>query len=140
LLGNRAVGASFGNAQFALGVASAAPQTWTFTFVGPQVQHFTVPNGVTRLSAIVTGAAGGQTNNQIATPGGGGITIATLAVQPGQQFTIRVGGNGNGVDGKGGGGWGFGSAVGHEALPATALLKTAAGGRRLVDRWWRFYQ
>jgi hypothetical protein len=67
-------------AQFALGVASAAPQTWTFTYDGPQVQHFTVPNGVTQLSAIVSGAAGGQTNDQIATPGGGGGGWSTATV------------------------------------------------------------
>jgi len=121
------LGASVGNAQFGLGVASAAPQTWTFSYVGPQVQHFTVPNGVTQLSAIVTAAAGGQTNDQIATPGGGGITIATLAVQPGQQFTIWVGGNGNGDDGNGGGGWGFGCG-GARGTTGNALAKNGGGG------------
>lgn len=86
---------------------------------GPQVQHFTVPNAVT--------PAGGQTNNQIATPGGGGITIATLAVQPGQQFTIRVGGNGNGVDGKGGGGgWGFGCG-GARGTTGNSAVKNGGG-------------
>ena len=114
-------------AQFAAGAAAAAPQTWTFGYAGPQVQHFTVPNGVTQLSAIVTGAAGGQTNNQIATPGGGGITIATLAVTPGQQFTIWVGGNGNGDDGKGRGGWGFGCG-GARGTTGNSGAKNGGGG------------
>ena len=121
-------------AQFAPDAAAAAPQTWTFGYVGPQLQHFTVPNGVTQMSAIVTGAAGGQTNDQIATPGGGGITIATLAVTPGQQFTIWVGGNGNGDDGKGHGGWGFGcgGARGTTGNPGAKNGGGGGGGSAIV--------
>ncbi len=120
-----AIGA--GLPQLAPDAAAATPQTWTFGYVGPGVQHFTVPNGVTQLSAIVTGAAGGQTNNQIATPGGGAVTIATLAVTPGQQFTIWVGGNGNGDDGKGRGGWGFGCG-GARGTTANSGTKNGGGG------------
>jgi hypothetical protein len=114
--------------EFTPGLASAASQTWTFSYVGPQVQHFTVPNGVTQLSAIAAGAAGGQTNAQIATPGGGGITIATLAVTPGQQFTIWVGGNGNGDDGKGGGGWGFGCGGARGTASSRGVENGGGGG------------
>lgn len=113
-------------ADFGPPVAQAAGQTWTFSYAGPNVQHFTVPSGVTQLSTIVTGAPGGQTNNQIGTPGGGGISIATLSVTPGQQFTIYVGGNGNGDDNKGGGGWGFG--CGGKRGTGFAVSKDGGGG------------
>ena len=71
-------------------LALAADQTWTFDCIGRALQYFTVPAGVTQLSAIVTGGAAGQADRAIAAPGGGGITIATMAVQPGQEFTIWV--------------------------------------------------
>lgn len=107
-------------------VAQAAGRTWTFSYVGPQVQHFTVPSGVTQLSTIVTGAPGGQITNQTGTPGGGGISIATLSVTPGQQFTIWVGGNGNGGNNQGGGGRGFG--CGGKSGAGVAANRGGGGG------------
>src|SRR5215208_913043 len=112
--------------------ARAAPQTWTFNYVGAQIQQFTVPGGVTQISAIVVGGASGQTNDEIGTPGGGGITIATLPVQPGQQFSIWVGGNGNGDNGTGNGGWGFGCGGARGTTQGLAKNGGGGGGSALV--------
>lgn len=94
---------------FSITLASAATAQQTtsrFDYAGFTVQHFIVPAGVSRLSAIVAGASGGQTNGNIARPGGGGIVVATLSVKPGQNLSICVGGNGNGPTGHGEGGIG----------------------------------
>jgi hypothetical protein len=94
------------------GAASAQQNTWRFNYAGTSLQFFTVPAGVRSLSAIVAGASGGQTNANIARPGGGGIVVGTISVQPGQKLTIWVGGNGNGPTGEGEGGWGLGCGGG----------------------------
>jgi hypothetical protein len=66
------------------GAALAQQNTWTFNYTGTSTQFFTVPSGVNQLYAIVTGGSGGQTNNNVARPGGGGIVTATISVNPGQ--------------------------------------------------------
>eukprot|EP01032_Pedospumella_encystans_P009874 gene9874-11588_t len=84
-------------------------QSYTFD-VGKH--EFTVPEGVTTLSVILSGASGGNaynTNNGILAKGGlGGIIAAEIHVQPGETLVIYVGGAGtengeggyNGEDGK----------------------------------------
>ena len=75
---------------------------------------FTVPNGVTSISAVVVGGGGGgagcdgnqvrgETNNG---GGGGGLAYGTIAVTPGEILNITVGNGGNagGDDGNGGAG------------------------------------
>ena len=105
--------------------ALAADETWNFGYAGHRLQYFTVPAGMSQVSAIVSGGAGGQTNSQIGVPGGVEIAIATLQVQPGQQFTIWVGGNSNDDTGGGQGGWGFGCGG---ARGTGAVGKDGGGG------------
>ncbi|MFI5496817.1 fibronectin type III domain-containing protein [Actinoplanes sp. NPDC051859] len=102
-----AVGLAASVSVFAPEVAWAAvpsPQTWTDT---TQVINETVPASVCEIEFDVSGGAGGAT----AFPGfeqdGGkaGRVVASVAVTPGQSFTLSIGASGdsNGVGGQSGG-------------------------------------
>ena len=94
---------------------------------GPQT--YTVPAGVTSLRVELAGASGGT--SFFGQPGGlGGRVQATLAVTPGQQLTLFVGGAGSlnsaGYNGGGGASFSVGGGGG-----ATDLR---AGGAALANR------
>ena len=73
---------------------------------------FTVPTGLTSLSAKVWGAGGGAgTCSNTAGGGGGGFSSGTLAVTAGQAFTVSVGEGGE--EGPGKQGWN-GGGIGKE--------------------------
>ena len=70
---------------------------------------FTVPSGVTQVSAVVIGGGGGGGNNagsffgQASGAGGGagGLSYGTFSVTPGETLTVNVG-SGGGVGASGG--------------------------------------
>jgi hypothetical protein len=91
---------------------------------------YTVPAGVTRITAKVWGAGGGGNSypSYAENGGAGGFTTGTIGVTPGQILTIYVGGGGTGSlnayrAGAGGGG---GSAV--TRSDGVALLVAGGGG------------
>lgn len=96
-------------------------------------ETFTVPAGVTSISAKVWGGgggggAGGSTGTGGA-GGGGGYITATVPVTPGETLTIYVGGGGSGGSnvantGSGGGGGGYSSIY----RGSTPLIITGGGG------------
>ena len=75
----------------------------TFNYTGAQ-QNFIVPNNVTQVTVLASGAAGSSTD----VPGGwGGSVRATIPVTPGESLAIFVGGspfNGGGASDDDGGG------------------------------------
>ena len=84
-----------------------------FSFTPPGAsQPFNVPAGVTQIIAIVRGAQGGLSGDELAVGGFGGETIGTIAVTPGEILQILVGGQGVGITGgfNGGGDGGAGGA------------------------------
>lgn len=94
---------------------------------------FTVPLGVTQVSAVVVGGGGGggnATNDDEpgAGGGGGGLAYGTWTVESGQQYTITVGGGGNnGEQGETGGT----SSITRDGT--TYLSATGGGGGSSTD-------
>jgi hypothetical protein len=84
--------------------AAAQPIEQDFSDTGA-AQIFTVPDGVTRTYLSAIGGAGGDAaaNNLCAygSGGPGGVVSGALAVQPGEQLSIFVGGGGH-LSGAGG--------------------------------------
>lgn len=84
------------------------------------LQTYTVPAGVTALSADVTGARGGSSGDA-AVAGGGGRSKGTLTVRPGDELSLVVGtaGSMSASPTEGGaGGYGGGGAGGDNDLPS----------------------
>jgi len=109
----------------------------TFTIVGSNT--FTVPTGVTKISAVLIagGGAGGGSNGGAGGNGGGGgglVYINDYAVSPGQNLTVVVGGGGvavsNGTGGDGGDSsiTGVATAFGGKGGAATAGDDGSLGG------------
>ncbi|KKT91319.1 MAG: hypothetical protein UW91_C0034G0002 [Parcubacteria group bacterium GW2011_GWF2_45_11] len=80
----------------------------TFNYTGGQ-QTYTVPAGVTKVTATLYGAQGGGSGGGL-----GGLAVATFNVTPGNVLNIYVGGSGS-IDtgGYNGGGNSSGSGSGH---------------------------
>lgn len=82
----------------ALSVAPAMPAqaattvTVTFEYTGGP-QTWTVPDGVTEVTVLALGAAGGTSG--LGSPGLGGSARAVIAVQPGAEVVVEVGGAGS---------------------------------------------
>ena len=76
-----------------------------FGFTGA-VETFVVPDGVSSIHVVAIGGKGGRGAGAAADGGFGALATADLAVTPGQQLLISVGGNGadatNGLGGAGG--------------------------------------
>jgi hypothetical protein len=93
---------------------------------------FTVPAGVTSISAVVIGGGGGGAgadNAQIRNEtngggGGGGLAYGTISVTPGETLNITVGTGGNGGAADGNGGAGGTSTI---VRSATTLLSGGGG-------------
>ena len=106
-----------------------------FTYAGGD-QVFTVPAGVTSITAKLWGAGGG--GQELVAGGAGGYTTGTFAVTPGDTLTVIVGGGGraSGAGGYGGGGSGGSFATqgagggGRSAIRrgSVELLTAGAGG------------
>ncbi len=127
------VGTSYGpQITFNTGTAT----TSTFNYTGG-VQNFTVPANVTSITINAKGAGGisGTTN----AGGTGGSAAGTLAVTPGQSYSIYVGGTGststggfngggNGVGSWGGGGGASDVRFGGAALANRIIVGAGGGG------------
>ncbi|MGI4862597.1 MAG: beta strand repeat-containing protein [Janthinobacterium lividum] len=71
---------------------AAQAQTTTFTYTGG-VQNYFVPQGVSALRVVATGASGGE-GYQGATSGRGAQVQATIRVTPGELLVVTLGGRG----------------------------------------------
>jgi hypothetical protein len=80
----------------------SAAHSMTFRYTGAQ-QSFTVPAGVTQITVDASGAGGAGIRE--VSGGKGGLVKATIAVKPGEDLAVFVGGTG-GVPKKGAGGAG----------------------------------
>ena len=95
---------------------------YTFRYTGAD-QSYVVPTGVTALSVLVWGAAGGYGG---ARGGAGACVTGTIAVTPGQTLTIIVGGGGVNL---GPATYGGGGKGGRTAGPQ---LSASGGGRSAI--------
>lgn len=130
----------------AAGPALATPVQAVFPFTGSP-QTWTVPTGVTQATFTLAGAAGGiGSPSSVPAAGGlGALVHATLAVTPGQTYTLVVGGaggsglpggyNGGGAAGgnlfvpaAGSGGGATDLRTGGASAPLSARVLVAAGG------------
>jgi hypothetical protein len=97
-----------------------------FTFTGAD-QTFTVPTGVTSITAKVWAGGGGGAGASSA--GAGGYGTAVLNVTPGQVLHMTVGGGGAVAGGAAGAGGGLsGIGLGGPLSSANALLVAGGGG------------
>lgn len=91
---------------------------------------FTVPTGVTQVSAVVVGGGGGgagsdgDRNEGNTGGGGGGLAYGTFSVTPGESLTVTVGAGGAGGGTGGNGGVGGTTII---ARGATTLLSGGGG-------------
>lgn len=116
------------------GPAGASEHSVTFSYTGAP-QAFTVPAGVTSIDVDACGAEGGTRpisgpfSNLLGNgPGGkGGRALQTLAVTPGEQLSINVGGSGAS------GGWNGGGASDSGGTGGGAS-DVRQGGTALSDR------
>lgn len=125
------------------GVADASTQTRTFTYTGA-AQSFTVPANVTSLSVTAVGGSGASKTVSTSTAAGGSgarVDGAQVAVNPGDVFSLVVGGNGSGTTGgyngggdatTGGGGGGATEIRSAAGDPASRLLVAPGGGGAMV--------
>jgi uncharacterized repeat protein (TIGR01451 family) len=101
---------------------ASLPVAQTFTFsAAPTV--FVVPNNVTRIRIIATGASGGTATNGGFLPGAGARAEGTYTVVSGQTVTAVVGAAGAGGDNESGGGGASGAYLG-----STLAVVAGAGG------------
>lgn len=96
------LGLSAGRAEAVVGPASPQPTPQTVSFTDPGTYTYTVLPNITSLTVVTVGASGGNDHNGDASQAGayggrGGQTSATLAVQPGEQLQVNVGGAGGGA-------------------------------------------
>lgn len=126
-------------------VQAASTVTQTFSYTG-STQTFTVPAGVTSLTVTMKGGQGGRGGTDYGTPNSGGyqgVVTGTIAVTPGQQITVAVGGGGaagaQGGSAPGGSGGqnplaGFDGATGGTAGPEGSSGGGGGGGGATVLR------
>lgn len=107
-----------------IGGGSVAGST-SFSFVGTSLaQGWTVPAGVTQVTAKLWGSAGSGRMNSIG--GFGGFCTGTFAVTAGQVMEVRVGfGGGRGAGSGDGGGYAW---VSYPSGSPTSWLIAAGGG------------
>ncbi len=102
------------------GVAMARAATTTTAFASPGEYSFTVPAGVSNLTAVIVGAPGGACPGAHTTGGRAAAVTVSVAVNSGEQFFAGVGGPGGncapaaaGAGGIGGGANGGGAPTGY---------------------------
>ena len=116
-------------------LSKPATNQQTFSYTGAE-QTFQVPTGVTSISIVADGAAGGGFTNGV-TParktkaGLGGRTDAAISVTPGETLYVFVGGEGTSGSGGFNGGGGVPSTGGYGGGGASDVR---AGGNGLGDR------
>ena len=103
----------------------------TFDFTGAP-QTLTVPVCATSIKIDARGGAGGNadfTGSPVGVGGGGGRTVATIAVSPGDTFTVLVGGAAAGRTG----GYNGGSLGGRYTSTTSSNISTGGGGGGASD-------
>ncbi len=96
----------------------------TFSYE-PAVQNFTVPAGVTSITATIEGAIGAANGNS--SGGKGAVYNAICTVTPGDVLSIVSGGKGGAPSGYNGGGGGGGSFL-YDSTTGTLRLVAGGGG------------
>jgi hypothetical protein len=140
-------------ASMAITAAALLPATAaadTTTFKSPGKETFSVPKNVAEVTVTLNGAGGGAnilTSPTPCVPGAGGLLQATLAVTPGSDLSITVGGKGGvggaltgttatggtgGTGGGGNGGNGTGTVTVQGGGGGGGGSTIAAGGKRLA--------
>lgn len=95
---------------------------------------FTVPSGVTQVSAVCIGGGGGASGSpgtslySGAGGGGGGLAYGTFTVTPGESLTISTGSGGAGSSGTNPGGDGSDSIISRVSPSANLLIAYGGGG------------
>ena len=116
-----AEGGTGGTASASLRVVAPCGGIQTMFWLTGAVQDFVVPAGVTSVTIVAAGAAGGPSSGSY--PGGlGAVLGATFPVTPGETLHTLVGGAGGWSGGGGGGSFVYRTAS------AAGLLIAAAGG------------
>ena len=129
--GGRASG--FGMGPMGGAVAEPGQQQWTSS----TTTSWTVPSGVSQISAVVVGGGGGggggagNSGTGSGAGGGGGLSWGTFSVSSGETLTIRVGNRGSG----GGFGSSPGSPGGESYIRRSGinLLYAGGGGRGIAE-------
>ena len=91
----------------AVGAAGDPPYGMYYKSANGASYTFTVPSGVTQVSAVVVGGGGGGGGSDgVSGPGGsagggGGLAYGTFSVTPGETFTVYTGHGGSGHSGTG---------------------------------------
>jgi hypothetical protein len=129
----------------AAGLLPATAAADTTTFKNPGKESFSIPSNVAEVTVTLNGAGGGVNplgSSGACVPGKGGLLEATLAVTPGSDLAITVGGVGlPGITTTGGkGGIGGGGAAGNGTGAVTVQggggggggTTIASGGKRLA--------
>jgi uncharacterized repeat protein (TIGR01451 family) len=115
------IGAGFTVSAWAQSCPTSLPIATTLTFSGaPSV--FTVPNNVTLIRIIATGASGGTATTGGFSPGAGARAEGSYSVSSGQTVTALVGAKGQAGEFEAGGGGASGAYLG------TTLAVIAGGG------------
>ncbi|MCD9622796.1 hypothetical protein [Rhabdothermincola salaria] len=95
-----------------------------YAFTG-ETQSYTIPDGVCAIRVELSGGNGDDlAGTAPASPGVGGAIAATLEVNPGDVYTVVVGGAGQGADG----GWGGMAPGGDGGLRETGISSFGTGG------------
>ena len=95
---------------------------------------FTVPSGVTQVSAVCIGGGGGASGSpgtslySGAGGGGGGLAYGTFSVTPGESLTISTGLGGAGASGTNPGGDGSDSIISRASSAVNLLVANGGGG------------
>jgi len=127
-------GISFGNGINFI-IETAANPTAGIRYTTPGTYSFTVPEGITSVSALCVGGGGGAAGSGAARAGaaggGGGLVYGSFAVTPGETLNIFVGASGTG----GANNITNGTAGGNSEIQrtGTALLFAGGGGRGLAS-------
>jgi hypothetical protein len=113
----------------------------TFHYTGKE-QSFTVPSGVTQIDVAASGA--GSPSGDDYYGGRGGLSKATIGVNPGEKLAIFVGGAGVASTGGSGGSGGFnGGGTGGKGTYGTGNYidgGSGGGGIRRAPGWRRTHE
>ncbi|WIB77003.1 glycine-rich protein [Curtobacterium sp. MCPF17_002] len=106
----------------------------TFNYTG-KADSYTVPTGVYSMDVTAIGGAGGAAG--VSEPSPGAKITGTIAVTPGEQLTVGVGGVGNDMWNNVTGGWGLpigsDSYSGGDGAPGASLSSGGGGASVIID-------